>query len=45
MCKLTVTIKHNLNFTKIDKIDKTIMKKDGKNVSQYNTGSSNYPVE
>ena len=25
--------------------DKTIMKKDGKNVSQYNTGSSNYPLE
>lgn len=25
--------------------DKTIMKKDGKNISQYNTNSSNYPIE
>lgn len=25
--------------------DKTIMKKDGKNVTQYNTGTSNYPIE
>ena len=25
--------------------DKTIMKKDGKNVTQYNTGTTNYPLE